>query len=168
MAPSAPQSGRDAHPSRPLPPRAPPPSQVQQRTWPELKVLVAPGPRSEPTRWFRSEAGLPPSTGGKDNLELVLADSTLVQPLCYSMRQMNALSSLPFDHLALCAQDGALILNFLEHFFEHVFTLRDDASPFRTPPVCTPFRRKPDADVHTARIAQDARADLQHAPPEDA
>ena len=131
-------------------------SKDQPKEWLKLKCFVAPAPPREPSRWFRTEAKLPGTQGGKDDLEVVLVENASGAPKVYSMREWCKAGKLTFAAEQLLEDNGRMVGLFLEHFTSLKNPLNTD---YARPPICCEFGLTPDVDTQQARIKQDVSAD---------
>ena len=113
-------------------------SEVQERRWPMMRFLIAPGPPSEQSRWLRGQCGLPEATASSATLQVLLLDrrNPHEEPSCYSMRGACTLRNWTFDADTLAGDEGAKrLVGFMELFCERMQPPRDEASPYNRPPV---------------------------------
>ena len=115
--------------------------EVKARQWPKLKFVVAPGPPSAQSTWFRTACGLPAATHAKDTLEvLVLEKRWAGCEACYMMRGVCALERLPYDLPSLVSDGGKRLLTLLEVFCSTIqphmmIHTQPEGSPLHEPPI---------------------------------
>ena len=130
--------------------------QREPTKWPKLHFLIAPGPVSEATRWFRSEAKLPAVMGTPADLEVVLVENVSANAKVFSMREYCTLEKLPFGFDELCEHRGRLLNQFLHHF---TCLTKPPPPAYLQPPIACDYGMAVAAESHQAAVALDNAAD---------
>ena len=140
-------------------------AEVLEGRWPKLKLIMAPGPPSEPCMWLRAEAHLPQLSdlrGGTsgDPLEVLIIDSTGTAPCAYMMKGICQLWGLPFSLACLLGDEGRLLSYFVSAFYNDIRPSQgDETSELQRPPARSTFGLVGTAAGVASRVAQDATAD---------